>query len=127
MDGNVKISYPYTCVPNFKVLTLIGTEKYYIVNEVHHLVNEEKLCVESIHQDDSFTMLLKMLSELDVKANADTYFDYDTRGIAEALCCLNNHWALPVLAQDWVQTCGDWKTLSVNPAENGYLFRIREG
>ena len=22
---------------------------------------------------------------------------------------------------------GDWKTLSVNPAENGYLFRIREG
>ena len=23
--------------------------------------------------------------------------------------------------------CGDWKTLSVNPAENGYLFRIREG
>ena len=22
--------------------------------------------------------------------------------------------------------CGDWKTLSVNPAENGYLFRIRE-
>ena len=23
--------------------------------------------------------------------------------------------------------CGGWKTLSVNPAENGYLFRIREG
>ena len=23
--------------------------------------------------------------------------------------------------------CGDWKTLSVNPAVNGYLFRIREG
>ena len=23
--------------------------------------------------------------------------------------------------------CGDWKTLSVNPAENGYLFLIREG
>ena len=23
--------------------------------------------------------------------------------------------------------CGDRKTLSVNPAENGYLFRIREG
>ena len=23
--------------------------------------------------------------------------------------------------------CGDWKTLYVNPAENGYLFRIREG
>ena len=22
--------------------------------------------------------------------------------------------------------CGDWKSLSVNPAENGYLFRIRE-
>ena len=23
--------------------------------------------------------------------------------------------------------CGDWKTLSVNPAVNGYLFGIREG
>ena len=23
--------------------------------------------------------------------------------------------------------CGDWKSLSVNPAVNGYLFRIREG
>ena len=23
--------------------------------------------------------------------------------------------------------CGDWNTLSVNPAVNGYLFRIREG
>ena len=23
--------------------------------------------------------------------------------------------------------CGDWKTLSVNPAVNGNLFRIREG
>ena len=23
--------------------------------------------------------------------------------------------------------CGDWKTLSVNPAVNGYLFRIKEG
>ena len=23
--------------------------------------------------------------------------------------------------------CGDWKTLSVNPTVNGYLFRIREG
>ena len=23
--------------------------------------------------------------------------------------------------------CDDWKTLSVNPAVNGYLFRIREG
>ena len=102
MDGNVKISCPYTCVPNFKVLTLIGTEKYYIVNGVHHFVNEEKLCVESTHPDDSFTMLLKMLTELDMKANADTYSDYDTRGIAEALCCFNNHWALPVLAQDWV-------------------------
>ena len=22
--------------------------------------------------------------------------------------------------------CGDWQTLSVNPAENGYLFRIRQ-
>ena len=21
--------------------------------------------------------------------------------------------------------CGNWKTLSVNPAENGYLFRIK--
>ena len=23
--------------------------------------------------------------------------------------------------------CGDWKTLSVNPAVNGHLFRNREG
>ena len=23
--------------------------------------------------------------------------------------------------------CWDWKTLSVNPAEKGYLFQIREG
>ena len=23
--------------------------------------------------------------------------------------------------------CDDWKTLSVNPAVNGYLFRIKEG
>ena len=23
--------------------------------------------------------------------------------------------------------CSDWETLSVNPAVNGYLFRIREG
>ena len=25
------------------------------------------------------------------------------------------------------EACGDWKTLSVNPALNGYLFRIRAG
>ena len=25
------------------------------------------------------------------------------------------------------EPCGDWKTLFVNPAENGNLFRIREG
>ena len=24
-------------------------------------------------------------------------------------------------------SCDDWKILSVNPAVNGYLFRIREG
>ena len=27
----------------------------------------------------------------------------------------------------WASPCGDWKTLSVNPAVNGYLFQIREG
>ena len=31
----------------------------------------------------------------------------------------------------WIQgstsPCGDWKTLSVNPAVNRYRFRIREG
>ena len=29
------------------------------------------------------------------------------------------------LVRDWASPCDDWKTLSVNPAENGYLFRIR--
>ena len=28
--------------------------------------------------------------------------------------------------QGWALPCKDWKTLSVNPAVNGYLFRIRE-
>ena len=27
----------------------------------------------------------------------------------------------------WVLPCQDWKTLSVNPAVNGYLFKIKEG
>ena len=27
----------------------------------------------------------------------------------------------------WAPHCDDWKTLSVNPAVNGYFFRIREG
>ena len=27
----------------------------------------------------------------------------------------------------WASLCKDWKTLSVHPAVNGYLFRIREG
>ena len=26
----------------------------------------------------------------------------------------------------WALPCDDWKTLSVNPAVNGYLLRIRE-
>ena len=26
----------------------------------------------------------------------------------------------------WASPCDDWKTLSANPAVNGYLFRIRE-
>ena len=27
----------------------------------------------------------------------------------------------------WALACGDWKTLYVGPAVNGYLFLIREG
>ena len=29
-------------------------------------------------------------------------------------------------SRGWASPCYDWKTLSVNPAVNGYLFRIRE-
>ena len=29
--------------------------------------------------------------------------------------------------QVWASLCEDWKTLSVNPAVNGYLFPISEG
>ena len=29
-------------------------------------------------------------------------------------------------AEGWALPCDHWKTLSVNPAINGYLFRIRE-
>ena len=29
--------------------------------------------------------------------------------------------------RDWASPCDDWKTLSVIPAVNGYLFQIREG
>ena len=31
------------------------------------------------------------------------------------------------LVRSWASPCDDWKTLSVNPAVNGYRFRIREG
>ena len=32
-----------------------------------------------------------------------------------------------VVSSRLASPCDDWKTLSVNPALNGYLFRIREG
>ena len=35
--------------------------------------------------------------------------------------------AVRLLVRGWAWPCDDLKTLSVNPAVNGYLFRIREG
>ena len=32
-----------------------------------------------------------------------------------------------VRVRGWTSPCDDWKTLSVNQAVNGYLFRNREG